>query len=101
MNLAACWTHDVLSADSTNEQGIGDKRTMTTPRHCLGAHQGDLLPVRQLDQLVQALLEFRRLHVIRITPKGSITPTHVERIALRMTQPAETRQMDVAQSGFL
>ena len=101
MNLAASGTHDVLGADSTNQQGIGDERTMTTPRHRLGAHQGDLLPVRQLDQFVQALLKFRRLHVIRITPKGSIAPPRVERIALRMTQPAKSRQVNVAQSGFL
>ena len=70
MNLAASGTHDVLGADSTNQQGIGDERTMTTPRHRFGAHQGDLSPGSPTDQFFEALLKLRRLHVIRITSKG-------------------------------
>ena len=101
MNLAASWTHDVLGADSTNQQGIGDERAMTAPRHRFGAHQCDPVLVRQLDQFFEALLKFRRLHVIRITSKGSISPAHVERIALSMTQPAESWHVNVAQAGFL
>src|SRR5512147_2359144 len=74
---------------------------MTAPRHRFGAHQYDPLPVRQLDQFVEALLEFRRLHVIRKTPKGSIAPGWVKRIALRMTQAAQSRYVNVSQAGFL
>jgi hypothetical protein len=89
MNLAASWIHAVLGADSTNQQGIGDERAMTAPKHRFGAHQYDSLLVRQLDQFVDALLKFRRLHVIRITSKGSIAPAQVELIAPSMTQPAD------------
>jgi len=101
MNLAASWTHDVLGADSTNQQGIGNERTMTAPRHRFSAHQGDRLLVRPMDQFFQALLKFRRLHIIRITSKGSIVPAQVDRSAPSMTQPTESRQVNVAQSSFL
>ena len=88
MNLAASWTHDVLRADSMNQQGIGDERTMTAPGHRFSAHQGDPVLIRQLDQFFEALIKFRRLHVIRVTSKGGISPAHVGRIALSVTQAA-------------
>ena len=101
MNLAASQTHDVLGADSTNQQGIGNKRAMALPWHRFGAHDCDLFLLSQPDQFFEALLEFWRLHVIRVTPKGGIAPAHIERIALRMAQAAQSRQVNVAQAGFL
>ena len=97
---AVC-THDVLGADSANQQGIGDERTMTATRHRFGAHQDDPFLVRQLDQFVEALLEFRRLHVIRIASKGSVAPAQVDRVAPSMAQPAQSRQVNVSQPGSL
>ncbi len=41
MNMTSRWTHDVLRANSANEQGIGDERTMTAPRNRFNAHQHD------------------------------------------------------------
>ena len=101
MNLAASSTHDVLGADSTNQQGISDERTMTAPRHRFGAHQDDSLLVRQLHQLVEALRKLGRLHVVGITSKGGISPARVGRIALSMTQAAESRRVNIPQAGFL
>src|ERR1035438_2579537 len=77
MNLAAGWTHDVLGANSPNQQCIGDERTVTPPRHRFGAHQCNLLLVCQSDQFIKAQLKLRRLHVICVTSKRSISPTHV------------------------
>src|ERR1035437_5629220 len=74
MNLAASCTHDVLCADSPNQQRIGDERTMTTPRHRFGTHDRNLFLLCQLDQFFEARLKFRRPHIIRITSKGSIAP---------------------------
>src|SRR5438094_5529146 len=74
---------------------------MTAPRYRFGAHQCNPALVRHLDQFFEALLEFRRLHVVRKTSKGSISPTHVGRITLRMTQPAESQQVNVVQARFL
>ena len=101
MNLAASWTHDVLGADPTNQQGIADERAMTAPWHRFGAHQCNPALVRELDQFFEALFKFWRLHVIRVTPKGGISPSRIERIALRMTQAAQSRQVNVAQAGFI
>src|ERR1039457_345177 len=101
MNLAASRTHDVLGADFTNQQGIGDERAMTAPWHRLGAHDCDPFLLSQPDQVFEALLEFWRLHVIRITPKGGISPAHIERIPLRMAQAAQSRQVNISQAGFL
>ena len=100
MNLAASWTHDFLHADSMNQQGICDKRTMTAPWNRFGTHQCDPVLVRQLDQFFEAPLKFRRLHIIRITSKGGISPAQVERIAMSMTQPAEAWDVNVSQAGF-
>lgn len=57
MNMAASRTHDVLSADSTNQQGVGDERTMTAPRHGFGAHRHNPLGLRNLEHSVEALLK--------------------------------------------
>ena len=101
MNLAPSWTHDVLRADSMNQQGICDQRAMTAPGHCFGAHQCDPVLVRPLDQFFETLLKFGGLHVIRITSKGGISPACVERIGLSMTQPAESRHVNVSQAASL
>ena len=101
MNLAPRRTHDVFRVNSTNQQGICDEQTMTASRNRFGAHQHDLPLVRELDRFVEALRKLGRLHVIRITSKGGVPPAHVERIVFRMTQPAESRQVNVSQAGFL
>ena len=100
MNLAASWTHDVLGAESTNQQGIGDERAMTAPWHRFGAHDCDPFLLSQPDQFFEALLKFWRLHVIRVTPKRGISPAHIGRIALRMTQPAQSRHVNIAHAGI-
>ena len=101
VNLAASWTHDVLCANSPNQQSIGDERTMTAPRHRFSTHDCDLFVPGQLDQFLETLLKLRRLHVIRVTPEGGISPPHIDRIALRMAQTAQSRRMNVTQASFL
>ena len=101
MNLAASCTHDVLGGDYTNQQGIGDERAMTAPWNRFGAHDCYPLLLSQPNQFFEALLKFWGLHVIRVTPKGGISPSHIERIALRMAQAAQSRQVNVSQAGFL
>ena len=88
VNLTANRTHDVLGANIANQQSIGDERAVTAPGHRFGAHQCDPVLFRQVDQFLHLSLKFRGLHVIRIASKGGIPPTHVERIAPRMTQSA-------------
>src|SRR6185436_16207559 len=73
---------------------------MTSPRHRFSAHQGNPLLGRQLDQFFQALLKFRRLHVIGKPAKRGISPAHIQRIALRVTQTAESRQVTYPKPAF-
>ena len=101
MNLEAIRTHDILGANSTNKQRIGDKRAMTEPRHRFGAHQRDPILTRQLDQFFEGFLKIRRLHVIRVATKRGISPAHVDGIAFRITQTAEFRHMNVSQASLL
>src|SRR6201993_3648216 len=74
---------------------------MTAPRHCFSTHQCDAVMVRQLDQLFETLIEFRRLHVICIASEGGISPSRVDGIACRMAQTAESRYVNVSQPVFL
>ena len=101
MNLTASGTHDVLRAESMNQQGIGDERAMTSPWHSFGAHQCNPVLVRQPDQFFEALLKFWRLHVIRIPSKGSMSQAHIEGIALRMTQAAQSGYMCISHASLL
>jgi len=72
---------------------------MTTPRHCFCTHDCDPLFVRERKQLIEAFRELRRLHVIRITPKGSVAPTCIWRIRFRMAQASESGQVLISYSG--
>src|SRR5258708_27359349 len=53
MNLAAGRAHDVLRANSANEQGIRDERPMTAPRQGFRAHQDNLILLRQSDRFFE------------------------------------------------
>lgn len=101
MNLAASGAHDVLNAESANQQGVGDERTMTAPWHSFRAHQDNSALVCEADQLFEALGKLRRLHVIRVTSKGGVSPPHVVGISLRTTQAAESRNVYVPQARVL
>jgi hypothetical protein len=101
MHQGAGHRHDVLGAEPPDQQGVSDERAMTTPRNGFGAHHGDPVAASQLDQLVEILLEFRGLHVVRVTSKGGVSPSDVDGIAVGMAQAAESRHMHVAQSRRL
>lgn len=64
---------------------------MTAPRHGLGAHHGDLLFFGQLEEAVERLLKFLRLHVVGEPAEGRVAPTGVWRGPARMSQAAQPR----------
>jgi len=99
MNLLALPTKDMRGADPSHSERVGDKRTVAPPGHRFGAHDRGRLLLRQFDQSLQTLLEFRGLHVIGETSKRRVAPTHVRRIATRMAQAAQHAQMDIAYPG--
>src|ERR1700728_2967220 len=47
VNLAASSAHDVLRANSGNEQGVRDERSMTAARQRFSAHRGDSILLRR------------------------------------------------------
>ena len=59
------------------------------------------ISVHQAEHFFEARCKLRRLHVIGITPKRSVSPAGVERVAFRMAQAAESRHVDISQAGLL
>jgi hypothetical protein len=84
-------SNNIGHGDTAHQKRVRDQRTMATPRHRFRAHHGASLFARELDQPLQSRIEFRRLHVIRETSKGRISPSHVDRIGPRVPQPSERR----------
>src|SRR5580700_8787594 len=78
VNLAASSAHDVLRANSGNEQGVRDERSMTAARQRFSAHRGDSILLRR------TLHQARVFAVIGIAAKEGIPPASVGRIALGM-----------------
>ena len=101
VRLSASFAHDVVHANSTNQQCVANERAMTAPRHGFRAHQCDPLPNGQVNDFVEISLEFRRLHVIGVTAKGGISPPNIHRIALGVAQTAKAGHVNVSQAGFL
>lgn len=99
MNLHALPAKDMRCANPSHGERVSDKRTVAPPRHRFRAHDRGLFLLRQFDQSLQALLEFRRLHVIGEASKRHVAPTHVGRIAPRMAQAAQHAQMDIPYPG--
>ena len=100
MRRGAGRAHDVLGLDAAHEQGIGDERAMAAPGQGLGAHQGKAVLARKQDQLLEILLELRRLHVIGIAAKRGVAPAAVDRVAPGMPQAAQPRHVNIADAGF-
>ena len=91
---------DLAHIDAACQQGVGDQRSMASPGHRFRAHQRDLFCVRQLDTAIQALLEFTRLHVIRVAAEAGIPPTRVRGISARTTQTPEAWHVRVVDAGM-
>ena len=68
---------DLPHRDPSNEEPVGNQRSMTAPWNGLSAHQDNTLLPCQLDRSVQASPESRCLHVVGIAPKAGISPTGV------------------------
>jgi hypothetical protein len=91
---AAC---DLPHRDPSDEEPVGNQRSMTAPWNSLSAHQDDTLLRCQLDRSVQASPESRCLHVVGITPKTGISPPGVWGVLSSTpaaTQPGEVAVMD-------
>jgi hypothetical protein len=71
---------------------------MAAPGDGLRAHQHDLLALRALDNLFQALSEWRRLHVIGIPPEVPISPARVLGVPSGVAQPSQPGHVAIVNS---
>jgi len=74
---------------------------MAAPRHGLGAHQYDALPLYPIDKVRQTCREFRGLHVVGKTAKRLVSPTPIRRIRARAPEAAQTYSVRIADAGGL
>src|ERR1035437_10781092 len=93
---AAC---DFPHFNSQRQQRICDQGAMTAPGNGFGAHNCDLLRLRQFYQIVQILPELRRLHVIREAPETGVMPSAVDRITARVPKATQTWHVAVMKAG--
>ncbi len=90
---------DFAHFDSSYQQCICNQGTVTAPGYSLRAHDRDPLLPCKLYQRVQALSEFRSLHVIGIAAEARVVPTHIHRVMLRMSEAAQARHIAVMDAG--
>lgn len=89
MGHALRFGSDVFAFHAANEQRIGNERAVASPRHRLGTHQDQSLAFFRLrNQSIDRLLEFFRLHVIRVTAERPVPPTFVGRLLRRPAKPS-------------
>lgn len=101
MRLRFRSAHNMFHSDPADRQRIRDQRPMTAPGHRLGTHDRNGVLSRQIDQLFEARVELRRLHVIGKSAKRSVPPANICRILPRMPQPAEFRHMRISNPNAL
>ncbi len=88
-------THDVSDFLTPYAQCVGDKRTMTAPRHRFRAHDACLSCFRQFEQLRKPFLELRRFHVVGEAAKAVVAPSRVSRVGTRLPESSQFGQSEV------
>lgn len=89
MHLQGGLAHDMLDPSVPCQKSVGNQRTVAPPGHGFRTHDGNSILLGHLHEFPQTLGEFRRLHVVGKSSKGSIPPCLVGRIGQRMPQAAQ------------
>src|SRR5438034_48317 len=79
----------------TNQKCVCDERPMTSPRNCLGAHDGRWLGFRDSDKFLHRLLKCRRKHVISISAEAEVPPAEVRGVRATRSTAAKSGQMSI------
>jgi hypothetical protein len=87
--------------ESANNERIRDERAVTPPRHGLRAHDCRPPAARQTNQLPEGSIKLRGLHVVGKAAETRISPGCIDGVAVRMSQTAEGKHMDVLNTGTL
>ena len=90
---------DMSHAPSGDDEGVGNQRPVTAPGHRLGAHDGSRAAGCQLLETRQAGGEVVGLHVVGVAAEGCVVPAEIPGVGAGSAEPAERRQMTVADAG--
>jgi hypothetical protein len=88
--------HDVFDGDFAGDERVGNQRAMAAPGNRFRAHDGATLPSRELDEFRERRIEFRSLHVIRVSTKAIVPPSRIDGTFFRVTQAAELFSVNVS-----
>ncbi len=86
---------NLVRLDASRQQRVRNQCPVATPRHRLGAHQDDALPLRQVDTRLQAVLECCGLHVVGIATEAGVAPGRVDGIRPRTAQTTQSRHVPI------
>lgn len=87
--------------ESAHNKRIRDQRAVTPPRYGFRAHDCRRPAARQTNQPPEGSIELRGLHVVGKATKTRILPGCIDGVAVRMSQTAEGRNMDILNTGAL
>jgi len=86
---------DLAYLDTSCQQCVRNQRAMASPWDSFGTHQRGRFHLRERNARVQAVPEFRRLHVVGVTAKAGVPPPGVSGVAAGTPTPAQPGQMGV------
>jgi len=71
-------THDFFHAQTSDQECISYQRAMAPPRHGFSTHYRSPSFLGDLDELIEGLLKFWRLHVVGEAAEAGISPTSID-----------------------
>lgn len=80
---------------TSHQKGIGEQPAVALPPHSLRAQNCRWRDRREFFEHLDRVLEFPRLHVIRVTPEPLVAPRGIHRILARLAEAPEPRKMAV------
>src|SRR5262245_13345827 len=101
MRLGDTFVADINCLNADRYEHVGDQAAVTAPPEKLRAHHRRSKPVREHQQLEQALGEFFGCDVVGVRAKAGVTPRDVDRVGIRPSSSTETRQPTIEDSVAL
>jgi len=90
--------HDVAHLQTPHDERVGNQLPVALPPLRFGAHDRDKAICGKGKQCVERLREFAGLHVVGIASKTRLAPSTVRRIATRLAETPESREMSIDNS---
>lgn len=91
---------DVVHGIPARDQRVGDESPVAAPRDCFRAQERDGFGFRLEPHPRQRFFEFVRLHVVRVTAKGSASPPGVFGVREGAASPSQPFQVQITDPAF-